>query len=224
MAVSHSGKVLATGSSDQSVRLWDLDTGKQTHRIRFGKGNPTAVRAIAFSPDGELLAAAGYHHPDLEFVGFLSLRDTKSGKAVFEQEVTGRATAIAFSPDGKTFAVAPGRGSRIPVQGKKPVISLWDTASRKPGGGELESPVPILTGGKPIDVEHLGDAALFVGDFDDDGRKDLLVGNRLYVRNGEEAACFEVPTAHAARAVLQRFAGLSLLVINVRSKKLPKSC
>ena len=61
------------------------------------------------------------------------------------------------------------------------------------GGGELESPVPILVGGKPIDVEHSGHAAPFVGDFDGDGRKDLLVGEyykgrlRIYRNVGTNA-------------------------------------
>jgi hypothetical protein len=42
--------------------------------------------------------------------------------------------------------------------------------------GELEAPVPIMAAGKPIDVQHDGHAAPFVGDFDGDGVMDLLVG------------------------------------------------
>ncbi len=61
------------------------------------------------------------------------------------------------------------------------------------GGAELESPVPILAGGKPIDVVHSGHAAPFVGDFDGDGCKDLLVGEfykgrlRIYRNVGTNA-------------------------------------
>lgn len=41
---------------------------------------------------------------------------------------------------------------------------------------ELMPPVLLQAGGKPIDVERVGHAAPFVGDFDGDGVMDLLVG------------------------------------------------
>lgn len=59
--------------------------------------------------------------------------------------------------------------------------------------GELKAPVPILLDGQPLDVEHSGHAAPFVGDFDGDGRKDLLVGEyykgrlRIYRNVGTNA-------------------------------------
>jgi hypothetical protein len=40
----------------------------------------------------------------------------------------------------------------------------------------FELPKAIIAKGEPIDVEHVGHAAPFVGDIDGDGRKDLLVG------------------------------------------------
>jgi FG-GAP-like repeat len=41
---------------------------------------------------------------------------------------------------------------------------------------DLSPPIPVLVAGKPLDVEHEGQAAPFVADFDGDGKKDLLVG------------------------------------------------
>ncbi len=47
---------VATGSTDRSVRLWDLQAGEC---VRVFQGHATAVHALAFSPDGRLLASAG---------------------------------------------------------------------------------------------------------------------------------------------------------------------
>ena len=48
------------------------------------------------------------------------------------------------------------------------------------GATDLAPPVRVMAGGKPIDVD--GSAAPFFGDFDGDGRKDLLVGQFDYGR------------------------------------------
>jgi hypothetical protein len=47
-------------------------------------------------------------------------------------------------------------------------------AAQAPPG--FTTPVKIHAAGKPIDVERSGHAAPFVGDFDGDGKLDLLVG------------------------------------------------
>jgi len=55
-------------------------------------------------------------------------------------------------------------------------VLAWAAGARAENLGGLQSPVPIRVADKPLDVERIGHAAPFVGDFDGDGVRDLLVG------------------------------------------------
>jgi hypothetical protein len=54
--------------------------------------------------------------------------------------------------------------------------SPGDATASKPLDAELSPPVRIEAAGKPIESGSIGHAAPFVGDFDGDGKPDLLVG------------------------------------------------
>ena len=47
--------MLASGNSDTTVRLWDVQTGDH---LRTLCGHTSGVRSVSFSPDGNTLASA----------------------------------------------------------------------------------------------------------------------------------------------------------------------
>jgi WD40 repeat protein len=54
LALSPDGRLLAWGSTDATVKIWDART-KQIHSLR---GHTSWVEGVAFSPDGKWIASA----------------------------------------------------------------------------------------------------------------------------------------------------------------------
>ena len=56
-AISPDGKVLVSAGDDQTMKFWDIATGRNFKTV---KGHSGGIRCIAFSPDGRRLASASW--------------------------------------------------------------------------------------------------------------------------------------------------------------------
>jgi WD40 repeat protein len=119
-AFSPDGKLMATRGYDAAnkvnfAQLWEVATGKELRRLAVSHDVLQSISALAFSPDGTVLASASWRDARLR------LWETATGKEVTAFPKTGEGiVSIAFAPDGRTVAAA---GDRIylydPVTGKE---------------------------------------------------------------------------------------------------------
>lgn len=94
IAFSQDGKKLVGGCFDGSIRLWDIDTGKELYKI---KGHQSQVNSLIFSSTEKYLISGG-------FDGEIKLWDAQTTQQIctFEGH-TKQVCAIALSPDGETL-------------------------------------------------------------------------------------------------------------------------
>jgi WD40 repeat protein len=99
VAVSADGRTAVSGAEDETVRVWDLATGRciATH----AEGSEEAQRAWATADTGRTATTA------LETHG-LTLRNTSSGAPL--ARFPGTFTAAACSADGRHVIAGDGRG------------------------------------------------------------------------------------------------------------------
>jgi WD40 repeat protein len=102
--------VAAAAAIDDMAWLWDVAGGQLVTGIAGQGGH---VHAVAFSPDGSLLATAGAD----DVVRLWDVRSRRPAASLPRR--TGQADRIAFSPDGSVLATA-GAGN---------VTRLWDVAA-----------------------------------------------------------------------------------------------
>ena len=60
LAFSPDSMTLATGSGDETVKLWDVESGEERTTLR---GHRSGISALRFSPDGHMLVSAGRDDP-----------------------------------------------------------------------------------------------------------------------------------------------------------------
>jgi WD40 repeat protein len=106
VAFSPNGDRLASASADNTIILWDLETGQPIGQQLTNHGGP--VRRLDFSPDGSLLASGGFDN--LVFLWDVETEQALGGPLVTHPN---NVLGVDISPDGKRLASASQDGSIV---------------------------------------------------------------------------------------------------------------
>jgi WD40 repeat protein len=122
LSFSSDGRMLASGGADNTARIWDVDEGRE-HMVINGPTDPSPniaphIGAVAFSPDGTLLAIGG--------VLGASLWDVATGTIV------GTLTHRAYSERDNEVVAASRSGRYVACTTRRNDVVLWDVLSGRP--------------------------------------------------------------------------------------------
>src|SRR5262249_17783916 len=136
-AFSPDGKTVASGSSDYTIKLWNVADGsvlrefvnpniKPPKNTIPGppKSHPGWVYGLRFTPDGKYLVSVGNAPENKGFIGIWSVADAK---LVYSEELPiGPIYAVAVSPDAKLLAIACGPRSLQATDANAYILKMPD--------------------------------------------------------------------------------------------------
>ena len=134
LAFSPRGDLLASGSHDYTVRLWDVESSLRTgsgRALAVLRGHTYYVEAVAFSPDGCRLASASTDKTIRVWDVAKSIEESagKGGSQSEGDKAPGVQLGVLGGHDEGFIAVAfDSTGSRLVSGGNAGLICVWDVA------------------------------------------------------------------------------------------------
>ncbi|MFM6255842.1 MAG: WD40 repeat domain-containing protein, partial [Dolichospermum sp.] len=98
LAYSPDGQTLASGSYDNTIKLWNARTGEL---LQTFTGHSYSVHSLAYSPDGQTLASGSWDKT-------IKLWNARTGNLLQTLGHSYSVNSLAYSPDGQTLASGSG--------------------------------------------------------------------------------------------------------------------
>ncbi|TPX66522.1 hypothetical protein CcCBS67573_g07802 [Chytriomyces confervae] len=145
VAVSPDSTTIISGSKDQTLKLWDVQTGECQATL---EGHKNDVNAVAITPDGKLIISGSSDETikvwNLETKTCIATMEPWRAEVEMKKD-GGTVHSVAITPDGKTIIAGL----------KDEIIQMWDIATRKwictlQGHTESVTSVAITPDGKTI--------------------------------------------------------------------------
>ncbi|MFC1764087.1 protein kinase [Planctomycetota bacterium] len=164
IAYSPDGKRIVSGGVDNTLKLWDADTGKEQMTLR---GHEEGITSVAFNSDGNRIISA-------DSSGIIKVWDARTGSEVRTLQAHNKGIrGVSFGPGDEHFVSGADDGT----------IKVWDINT----GNE----VMVLSGQRPFVIacspdgkwiaSGTRDATIVLWDSQAGDEKAILRGHELYV-------------------------------------------